>query len=371
MQVLVVPDKFKGTLTASQAADAIARGWQQARPGDHLTLLPMSDGGEGFGPTLGGLMRASTLRLPTLDAAHRRRHAQWWWEPSRQIALVECAETVGLAHLPPSRFHPFELDSTGLGRMLIAIATRKPRKTLIGLGGSATNDAGFGLARSIGWRFLTDAETEITRWIDLQHCRKIRPPASRLTLGRVTIAVDVTAPLLGPRGCSRVFGPQKGLSTPDIRRAESALVQLSRTVARKGAPGLDQVPGAGAAGGLGFGLMSFLQAKPVLGFDLFARYADLTSRIRSADLVLTAEGCLDRQSLMGKGTGEVLKLCRRLNVPCVGLAGHIDLSKAARARFALTAALSQFARPESTIRQPEQWLMHAAQHAATQLASTP
>ena len=154
LHVLIIPDKFKGTLTAAAAAEAIARGWRKARPHDSLDLLPMSDGGDGFGEVTSALLRARVQRVKTVDAAHRPCVARWWWEPRTRTAIIESAAVIGLAMLPPRRFHPFQLDTLGLGAVVRAAREKGGRRCLMGIGGSATNDGGFGLARALGWEFL-------------------------------------------------------------------------------------------------------------------------------------------------------------------------------------------------------------------------
>ena len=154
MRILIIPDKFKGTLTAEAAAEAIARGWRKARPQDALDLLPMSDGGDGFGEVISRLLAAKVQTIKTVDAAHRPCLAKWWWEPKTKTAIVESATVIGLAMLPSKQFHPFDLDTFGMAAVLRAAAAKGARRCLIGIGGSATNDAGFGLARGLGWEFL-------------------------------------------------------------------------------------------------------------------------------------------------------------------------------------------------------------------------
>lgn len=328
MRVLIVPDKFKGTLAAPKAARAIARGWRRVRPRDRMDLMPMSDGGDGFGRILSGLTGARRRTRVTADAIHRPRRAAWWWESQSRTAIIESAEVVGLAHLPANAPHPFERDTTGLGSLLQVVARHQPLRCIIGVGGSATNDAGFGMARALGWRFLDRAGRELSCWTELASCVEILKPTQRTQLGRVTVAVDVANPLLGPRGCTRVYGPQKGMRPEDFTRAECSLRRLARLMnAMKGAA-LDRTPGAGAAGGLGYGLMAFLNARAVSGFDLFSMTSRLNDRIRRADLVLTGEGGLDDQSLMGKGVGRIATLCRQRNIPCIALVGSTTLTRA-------------------------------------------
>lgn len=323
LRVLIAPDKFKGTLTAAEAAAAIAEGWRSARPSDSLTLLPISDGGDGFGSVLAERLRAEPRTLDTVDAAHRPIRARWWHEPGTGLALVESAAIIGLAQLPPGRFHPFDLDTAGLAAVLEAARASGARGVLLGIGGSATNDAGFGLARAMGWRFEDGAGRPIERWTHLDRLHRWHRPETLYPLP-VTVAVDVDNPLLGPRGCSRVYGPQKGLRTEDLPAADAALGRMAEVAATTTGIRGDERPGSGAAGGLGFGLGLFLGATLESGFDIVARHTGLSGEIEHADLVVTGEGSIDRQTFMGKGTGRLAHLCRRHSKPCWGLAGIVE-----------------------------------------------
>src|SRR5258706_15927467 len=179
LKVLIIPDKFKGTLTARAAAAAIARGWRKARPADSLDLLPMTDGGDGFGEALSDLLDATAQTTRTVDAAHRPCVARWWFEPKTKTAIIESATIIGLAMLPPKRFHPFQLDTFGMGAVIQAASAAGARRCLLGIGGSATNDGGFGLARALGWEFR-DAQGElIGQWTDLSRVKQIYAPRKR------------------------------------------------------------------------------------------------------------------------------------------------------------------------------------------------
>src|SRR6476619_671332 len=168
LKVLSCPDKFKGTLTASEAAQAIAAGWRRARPEDDLQLLPMSDGGDGFGELVSSLLKAEPQTVKTVDAAHRPCEAVWWWHSPTRTAIVESARVIGLAQLPPGKYHPFELDTQGLGAVLKAALNRGAVRCLVGIGGSATNDGGFGLACALGWQFFSTHDEKIVRWTELR-----------------------------------------------------------------------------------------------------------------------------------------------------------------------------------------------------------
>lgn len=364
MRVLIVPDKFKGTLTAHQAAQAIATGWRSARRGDFLDRVPMSDGGDGFGEVLSDLLGARPRSIQTLDAAHRSRQALWWWHRAAKLAIIESAKVVGLATLPAKKFHPFQLDTAGLAKILKAAAAAKARQCLIGIGGSATNDGGFGMAHALGWKFLDAAGNDLDEWWRLRDLTAIHRPAAALKL-RVTVAVDVSNPLLGPEGCSRVYGPQKGLYEFDW--AEKCLERMVSVLQRQHHIDCAKIPGAGAAGGLGFGLMAFAGAKLESGFELFARYSKLETRIAAADMVVTGEGALDLQTHMGKGVGQIAVLCAHRRIPCVALAGRIDPSPKHIRAFAHAHALTELADVKQAQTRAAHFLEELAREIATRV----
>lgn len=364
LKILIVPDKFKGTLTAGAAAKAIARGWRRARPSDMLDLLPMSDGGDGFGEVLGRCLEAHVRRIRTVDAAHRPCRARWWWEPGTKTAVIESAQVIGLAKLPPGQFHPFDLDTFGLGALLEETVRLGAHRCIFGIGGSATNDGGFGLARALGWRFLSARGGEIRKWTDLNNLAYIRAPRSEDARAEFIVAVDVLNPLLGVQGATRIYGPQKGLRSSELMRAEQCLRQLERVFTKDFGGSCSRARGAGAAGGLGFGLAAFAGAKLAPGFDLFARHAGLNRRLRMADIVITGEGGMDRSTLMGKGVGQIARLCRRRKIPCIGLAGQIDERVRTSRLFRQTGALVDLTSPARARRESGKWLEILAEQTA-------
>jgi glycerate 2-kinase len=344
LRILIVPDKFKGTLTAHAAAAAIADGWRKARPGDRLELLPMSDGGDGFGVVLGELLGARQEFTPTVNAAHQPVRGGWWRVKPGKTAIIDSAGIIGLAMLPKGKFHPFQLDSFGLGEVMKAAVTTGAKNGYIGIGGSATNDGGFGMARALGWKFFNQEWDELTEWWRLHELAKVRPPASPLDW-KIQVAVDVGNPLLGAKGCSRIYGPQKGLRPQDFALAEKCLARLAAVLKAQHKIGGATTPGAGAAGGLGFGLTAFAGARMESGFEMFAELAGLDKRIRQADLVITGEGRVDGQTYMGKGVGQVARRCAGLRVPCLALAGDVLEPARARRLFAHARALTEITTP--------------------------
>ena len=365
LKVLIAPDKFKGTLTASAAAEAMRCGWSSVRAGDEITVLPMSDGGDGFGEILSQLLGAQKQRTQTVNAARVPCIAEWWFEPTSRTAIIEAARVNGLALLPPGKYHPFELDTFGLGALLQAALDRGAQKCLIGIGGSATNDGGFGVARALGWSFFSFKRTPIEKWTDLHTLERFKAPERKKWFKEIIVGVDVQNPLLGEHGCSRVYGPQKGLRPEDLPRAEKCLGALAERAKWELHRDFAKEPGAGAAGGLGYGLRTFLDAHLEPGFAIFARCANLATTLATTQLVLTGEGSLDAQTLMGKGVGELATLCRTHKVPCVGLAGVVPDAAKARALFHKTYALvPDLATAPLAMEEPAHWLERAAAQAA-------
>ncbi|MGD0349485.1 MAG: glycerate kinase [Verrucomicrobiota bacterium] len=366
LNVLIAPDKFKGTLSARAAADAMARGWRQARPADHVMLFPISDGGDGFGELVGASLGARTQTVATVDAAHQPCSAEWWWEPKSRTAIIEAARVNGLAPLPAGKHHPFELDTFGLGAVIASAYAKGAGRCLVGIGGSATNDGGFGMARSLGWTFFDERGATIERWTELHSLSRCQPPQTAGWPNEILVAVDVQNPLLGSSGCTRVYGPQKGLQEEDFDLAERCLTRLADVMESQSGCRVANEPDAGAAGGLGFGLRSFLGARLAPGFGLFADHTGLKERLSEAGLVVTGEGAIDRSTFMGKGVGELAALCREAKKPCLGLGGAV-IDRAAAAQFftrayALTPDLTN---PESAFADAEEWLARLASHAAT------
>ena len=366
MRVLIAPDKFKGTLTAREAAESIAHGWRKARPADSLELLPISDGGDGFGEVMGELLGAKPRPIRTLDAAHRPCSAVWWWDAKSKTAVIESARIIGLAMLPKSKFHPFELDTFGLGAALHAAQRVVAKRIIVGIGGSATNDGGFGMARALGWEFFDREGNAIEDWTRLDGLVDVRKPSSYLA-ARITVAVDVQNPLLGLRGASRVYGPQKGLRPQDFAKAERGLRQLAAVLKKQ--HGLDAArnPGAGAAGGLGFALMVFAKAQFQSGFNLVAKHSKLTNRLKRVEMVVTGEGAIDRTTAMGKGCGEIARLCHERQIQCVGLGGRVIASSPLRKMFTHVGGLTDLTSTEEACRRPAFWLRRLAERTASNL----
>ena len=336
MRILVSPDKFKGVLTAREAAENIAQGLRDALPDAKIEIVPMADGGEGTAEVICNAHGGSWLQCKAHDPLGREIDARYGWISDNKLAVMEMSEAAGMRRLCESERDPVRANTFGVGEMILDASDRGAKEIIIGLGGSATNDGGFGMARALGFRFLAGTK-ELTEDIsELQNLTEIKAPVAagvspansttqpaRLPLQlKITAAVDVRNPLLGKNGATRVFGPQKGATEDELDILERALTRLAEVIAEEFGFDYRDQPGAGAAGGLGFGLTSFCGAKIRSGFDVVAEAVGLEPKMKDADLVITGEGSLDRQTLEGKTPAGVARLARGLGKPVFAVVGR-------------------------------------------------
>ncbi|GAB4242677.1 MAG: glycerate kinase [Candidatus Methylacidiphilales bacterium] len=324
MRVLVAPDKFKGSLTAEEAARAMARGVRRACPKARVESVPLSDGGEGFLEAMAKGSRGRWVRVSGVrNAAGRVGTARFLWLPRSKTAVIALAEVAGWKGLGAADRDPGRTSTFGVGQMLLAAAEKGAQRIVVGLGGSATNDGGTGLARALGFRFLDRHGRDLPEGgAALNALARVVLP-DRFLLPEVVAAVDVFNPLCGPCGASRMFGPQKGATPAQARELDRALHRLAKMTH----PDLARVPGAGSAGGTGFGLMAFAGARVESGFEVVAAALGLEARVRGADLVLTGEGSLDTQTGLGKGPECLRQMAIRAGVPIVAFAGRVEQNR--------------------------------------------
>lgn len=335
MRILIAPDSFKESMSAAQAAEAMAQGVRLALPEAQIDLCPIADGGEGTVDALitatGGTARAATVRGPLPGG---RVEATWGLLPGGRTAIIELPAAAGLVLVPRAERNPLHTTTFGVGQLARCAIDAGCTTIIIGLGGSATCDAGCGLAQALGVRFtladgrvldadsdesMTGARLESIKTID---CDAVALEARRGV--RFIAANDVTNPLFGPRGSAFVFAPQKGASSEDVQRLDAGLRHLASLL-----PQCEpQSPGMGAAGGCTFGITSMLGGTLQSGTALVLDAVGFDDRLGSADLVLTGEGRLDEQSLGGKAVSGVAAAAARRGVPVVALVG--DASPAAR-----------------------------------------
>jgi glycerate kinase len=343
VRIVIAPQEFKGSLSATEAARAIAEGLRRTLPDAELDLAPMADGGPGTVEALvtagGGRRLTSTVGGPL----GRPVEAAWGLLDEGRTAVIEMAAASGLVLLRAEERDARRAGTYGTGQLIAAALEVGCRRLIIGLGGSATNDGGAGMAQALGARLTDDEGRDLPPGgAALARLARIDVSGleSRLRGCQVLGATDVTNPLCGPQGASAVYGPQKGASPADVEELDAALARYATVIERDLGKRVAEVPGAGAAGGIGAGLIAFLDAHLRSGAELVAEVVGLEKRIAGADLVVTGEGRLDAQTAYGKTVATVARLARGQGRRVVALAGRVDDAQAACSVLGLEAALS-------------------------------
>jgi glycerate 2-kinase len=321
MKIVIAPDSFKGCLTSQEVASAIAEGLSRVWPQATLIQAPMADGGEGTLHTLveakGGQLKEALVTGPLGNQIGAQ------WGVIESTAVIEMAQAAGLPLVPLDRRDPMVTTSRGVGELIRLALDLGVSRCIIGLGGSGTIDGGLGLLEALGVRFL-DQDGEVVpssgeglvrlHSVDLSH---LDPRVHETTF---IAACDVASPLLGPNGAAQLYGPQKGASPQEVTLLEEGLKRLSQLMEN---PNVADLPGSGAAGGMGAGLAGFLHATLLSGVELIAQEIDLADRMRGADLVITGEGEIDRQTPLGKSPIGVAKIAKGIGIPVVALSGRL------------------------------------------------
>ncbi|MDO4900307.1 glycerate kinase [Actinomyces sp.] len=321
MKLILAPDSFKENMTALQAAEAMRRGVYDVHPDAETVMVPMSDGGEGFVDAVTAAWGAEFVEVPAVDALGRPISAAYGIDGTR--AVMDAASCAGLEHIDPKDRDVLRSNTVGLGLLLKDAVSRGVRTIVLGIGGSATNDAGMGMLTALGARLLDAAGESVAPYPDRFEritAVDLTGLPAELAQTRIHVACDVTNPLTGPDGATAVFGPQKGVDPDMAPVLDRALAHVARISGHE-AEASD--PGAGAAGGLGFALRAFLGAQLEPGVELVARAVGLADAAAGADLVLTGEGSVDAQTLAGKTPAGVARVAAEAGVPCVVFAGRI------------------------------------------------
>jgi glycerate kinase len=358
VRILIAPDKFKGSLSAREVADHIASGLRDRLPHAIIKTLPMADGGEGTAEVICDTRGGEWVNCAAHDAMGRAIEARYAWLADRATAVMEMSAAAGLWRIAPDERDLLSANTYGVGEMMNHAAERGAKEILLGLGGSATNDGGLGMARALGFRFLgnrQEQEKELENPRELVKLARISRGEAKRDFPKVIAAADVRNPLLGPRGATSTFGPQKGGTPEQLEILESGLKRLADVVTRDLCCDFRDVPGAGAAGGLGFGLMTFCGAPVKSGFEVVAEFVGLRSAIEDADVVITGEGRLDEQTLEGKAPAGVAGLARHLGKPVFAIVGSSSAMIATSALFdaVLVLARDQITPDESRARAGE------------------
>ncbi len=326
MKIVVAPDSFKGSVTALQAANAIEQGLRRVFPDADIDKIPMADGGEG---TVQSLVDATGGNIQTqrvLGPLGNEVDAQFGILADEETAVIEMASASGLTLVATDKRNPLLTTTYGTGQLIRTALEKGCRKLIIGIGGSATNDGGAGMAEALGVQFLKSDGNPIARGggglgeLDSIDNTNIHPAIAETA---TIVACDVNNPLTGPDGASHVYGPQKGATPEMVTTLDAHLEHYGNVLKQTLRQSYNDIPGAGAAGGLGAGLMAFLNAKLQLGVDIMIDAVNLKDRMKGASLVFTGEGQLDFQTAFGKTPVGVAKVAKEHNIPVIAIAGGI------------------------------------------------
>ncbi|KIY23362.1 MULTISPECIES: glycerate kinase [Mesobacillus] len=326
MKIVIAPDSFKESLTALEAATAIEAGMKKILPEAIFVKVPMADGGEGTVQSLvdatHGRIVSKTVTGPLGDAVD----AFFGLSGDEKTAIIEMAAASGLHLVPREKRNPLITTTRGTGELIVAALDYGVEQIIIGIGGSATNDGGAGMARALGIRFLNADGKEIgegggslSELVSIDRTQA----DSRLTSVKIEVACDVDNPLTGTKGASRIFGPQKGATAEIIEILDKNLHHYAEIIRKDLGKDIEHISGAGAAGGLGGGLLAFLSAELKRGVDIVLEATKLEQQLLDADFVITGEGKIDGQTIFGKTPIGVAKTAKRHNIPVIAIAGNV------------------------------------------------
>jgi len=328
VKILVAPDKFKGSLSAREAGDAIRRGLTRVWRDAQIDVVPVADGGDGTAEAILAAVGGRRIELDVVGPDGRRVRGWFASLDDGSTAVVELAVASGLALLRPGTNDPLTATTYGTGELIGAAVESGARRVLLAIGGSATNDAGAGALSALGARFLDASGGELSPGgLALAGLARIDDRALTQRLANVTIdiACDVDNPLVGEHGASAIYGPQKGASPADVRRLDAALTRFADVVAAQTGADIRAVPGAGAAGGIAGGFLGLAGARLMPGASLVLDVIGFNRWLEGVSLVVTGEGRLDRQTLAGKAPYAVAQAARRREVPVAAVAGTLDV----------------------------------------------
>lgn len=350
MRILLAPDSFKGSLTALEVARALKRGLKRADPYLDIDILPMADGGEGTVRSLTDATGGKILKKRATGPLGDKVQAFFGILGDGRTAVIEMAAASGLPLIPAEKRNPLQTTTYGTGELIKAALDEGCEKLIIGIGGSATNDCGIGMAGALGVRFLNASGEEVPLVGGaLQDIESIDLSGldSRVSTAEIQVACDVDNPLYGENGAAYVYGPQKGATPAMVEELDRGLRHLAGVMERDLGIKVAELPGAGAAGGLGAGLVAFLGAELKPGMDIVIEATGLEERVRKADLVITGEGAIDAQTINGKVPVGVARVAKKYSLPVIGIAGTIGDGAAKVYEYGIDALFSIIRSPVS------------------------
>jgi glycerate kinase len=326
MHIVVAPDSFKECLTATQVSLAISKGIERIVPEADIICIPVADGGEGTVEALVTATGGKIIQTPSVDALNRPIQSFYGILGDGKTAVIEMAAASGIELIASEERNPLITTTFGTGVLLKAALDAGFTQIIIGIGGSATNDGGSGMAQALGFGLFDEDGQPLNLGggsLCALHSIDWSNVHPKLQEAKITVACDVRNPLLGPSGATYVYGPQKGATPQMLETLEKSMVHFSRILQQEMKINVSEIPGAGAAGGLGAGLMAFCKAEMISGFELVSELTNLEKHISQASLVFTAEGKIDAQTAFGKTISGVGQLAKRYKVPVIALAGMV------------------------------------------------
>jgi len=322
MKIIIAPQSFKGSLTANEATECISEAVTDIFPDSELVKLPIADGGDGTLETLVETSKGKIIRSEVLDPLGNLVFAEWGLIEG--IAIIEMARSSGLALINPEKLDPMNSTSFGTGQLILEALNSGVKKIILGIGGSATNDCGVGAAKALGIRFFKDDGSEIENNVeDFINIKNINMESINAKINDVDIEVacDVTNTLCGKEGASYIYGPQKGANKEQIEILDNSLLHLSNIIKKDIGKDVLNIKGAGAAGGMGAGMVAFCSATLRPGVDIIFDTLDVEKKIMGADLIITGEGQFDISSTYNKAPSAVAKIGMKYDIPCIGVSG--------------------------------------------------
>ena len=339
MKIVIAPDSFKETLSAFEVASTIESSFQNVFPEAEIIKIPIADGGEG---TVEAMVRATDGSFEFSEVEGPMGNitsAKWGMLGNSKTAVIEIAEACGLHLVQVNKRNPMTASSFGVGQLVVAALDKGAKKIIIGLGGSATNDGGYGFLRAIGVQFLDSEGNELKghfETLGLLSDINFNHIDTRIKNTSIEIACDVDNPLLGEKGASKVFAAQKGASNKMIEELESIMTNYYEIISSQLGSQLNDRPGFGAAGGLGFGISAFINSELKSGINIVLEALNFNQYLLDADLVITGEGRIDSQSERGKAPIGVIKYANQLNCKVIVIAGSVDDPKTFNQKFNVT-----------------------------------
>ena len=370
MKILIAPDSFKETLTATDAANAIEEGFLDIFPEANILKLPIADGGEGTVDVLVTATQGKYFSTKVSGPTGEYINAKWGMLGNSKTAVIEIAEACGLHLVTLKKRNPMNTSSFGVGELILAATDEGAEHIIIGLGGSATNDGGMGFLKAIGVQFLDSFGKELTGGVESLNTLSdinITSIDSRLKGVSFEIACDVDNPLIGPQGASVIFGSQKGADEKMINQLDNLLSHYSRIASSKLNNNLSMHPGAGAAGGIGYGFLAFLKADQKSGVQIILEKLNFEQHLSTTDLVITGEGRFDSQSLRGKAPMGVIDYARKHKCSIFVIAGSTENDEILENKYDIDKVFSIISNDlsfEQSIANPNDSLMATARKAA-------